>query len=845
MTGLPQPDLFGEDIDVDLAEEQEEAGGDMVVDLDPESEGLQVEHHENLAEHLDDSTLSAIGEKVVEAVQRDIESRQEWETIYADGIASLGVDRTADERTDPWPGASGATHPVLAQASVEFAARAIKELFPAGGPVKTAVLGRPTLAKDQQAKRVADYMNYQLTEQDQDYRPELQKMLAMLPLEGSSYKKVFRDPVKKLNRSEYAPAEDLIIPYGSPGLYKAPRVTHRMFKTDGEVNKLILSGLYRKVDLGIASEGGDTEGQGPSEIRETVNRTQGQQPGNATGPDGDGRFTILECYIDLDIAGFEHCTINDEGEEEPTGIVLPYVVTVEQESRKVLSIYRNWKERDELYERRLPFIEYPFWPWRGAYALGLFHLIGGLSTAATGALRALLDSAQWENMPGGLKQKGVASASGQEVRPMPGQFVEVDTNGDDIRTAIMALPTNGPSATLFQLLGFLVEAASKFATATNNVADANPNAPVGTTLALIEQGAVQFSAIHAGLHSAQRREFRLLAELNYEHLDEEVVTETHGGELIVRRDDFGAPVDVLPVSDPNIFSNLQRVTLAQTVYQMVKQDPTATPQQVRKVTKRLYEALGVPDADSILPEAQEPHRLDPVHENVRLMKGEPVKAYPGQDHKAHIYAHMTFYQVFGSVPMAGEAMTVPLAQHLMEHVADEYRTLVEQAIGAPLPEGDQDVQESVERYLSVSEAKSQGMALQQLGPIMQAIQPIIAKAAQIAQQMQAQQGQAPSDPANMLLAQAEMTKAQTEQQTKPVELQIKKQQADTQAQKVADEHTQKLAEGSTKAELDAAKTVAQTKTTVANVQVDALSKGIDPAIVGLPVEETHVDHMAL
>jgi hypothetical protein len=841
MTGLLPPgqsDLFP-DLDVELAEEQEEAGGELVVNLDPEPLVESTEHHDNLAEVLDDKILSTIGTKVVEAVQRDIESRSEWENIYADGIASLGVDRTADERTDPWPGASGAVHPVIAQASVEFAARAIKELFPAGGPVKTAVLGRATLAKEQQARRVSDYMNYQLTEQDQDYRSELQKLLAMLPLEGSSYKKIFRDPVKKINRSEYVPSEDLILPYGAPGLYKSPRVTHRMFKTDGEVNKLIHSGLYRDVDLGEPAETGDTDSQSPAQIKEIVDRTQGQQPTNAMGPDGDGRFTILECYIDLDIEGFEHC----DGDDEPTGIELPYVVTVDMASHKVLSIYRNWKERDELFERRLPFVEYPFWLWRGAYGLGLFHLIGGLSSAATGALRALLDSAQWENMPGGLKQKGVASASGQEVRPMPGQFVEVDTNGDDIRTAIMALPTNGPSAVLFQLLGFLVEAAGKFATATNDAAETSPNAPVGTTLARIEQGAVQFSAIHAGLHAAQRREFKLLAELNFEHLDDEVIAETHGGELVVRRDDFGAPVDVLPVSDPNIFSNLQRVTLAQTVYQMVMSDPTATPQMKLEAAKRLYEALNVPDYEKLLPEVPEPYRLDPVHENVRLMKGEPIKAYPGQDNGAHIMAHLMFYQVFGEVPMVGDSMTVPLAQHLMEHIADEYRMAVGKAIGAPLPEGDKDVQESVERFLSVSEAKSQAQALGELAPIMQVIAPVIQKAAQMAQQMQAQQGQVPADPANMLLAQAEMLKAQTEQQTKPIEVQVKQQTAQTQAMKAQGELQQKVAEGSTQAELDAAKTVAETKTKVAGVQVDAMSKGIDPAVVGLPVD--HVDHMAL
>ena len=834
MTGsLPFPDFDLEPEEVELAEEQEE-GGDLSVSLDEDEPAEDVDHHENLADLIDQSTVAAIGTKIVEAVQRDIESRSEWETIYADGIASLGVDRTADDRDEPWPGASGAVHPVLAQASVEFAARAIKELFPAGGPVKTAVLGRPTLAKDQQAKRVADYMNYQLTELCPEYRAELQKMLAMLPLEGSSYKKVFWDAVKRRFRSEYVPSEDLILPYGAPGLYQSPRVSHRMYKTPGEIAKLVHSGLYRDVELSIDDTG--KQGDSSAEVREIVDRTQGQEQNSASsGPDGDGRFTIYECYIDLDITGFEHCQVDEEGNEEPTGIELPYVVTVEAETHQVLAIYRNWKADDETFERRLPFVEYPFWLWRGAYALGLFHLIGGLSTAATGCLRALLDSAQWENMPGGLKQKGVNSASGQEVRPMPGQYVEIDTNGDDIRTAIMPLPTNGPSATLFQLLGFLVEAAGKFASATNVTAEANADAPVGTTMALIEQGAVQFSAIHAGLHAAQRREFKLLAELNYEHLDDETIAETHGGELIVRRDDFGAPVDVLPVSDPNIFSNLQRVTLAQTVYQMVMQDPQATPQMKAEATKRLYEALGVADVDKLLPDVKEPHRLDPVLENVRLMKGEPVEAYEGQDNQAHIMAHLMFFGLFGKVPMVGQVMTVPMAAHLMEHVADEYRVQVEQAIGAPLPEGDKDVQEGVERFLSVSEAQAQPQALAAMQPILEKIQPVIAAAAQMAQQMQAQ-GQAPTDPANMLLAQAEMKKAETEAATKPQEIAVKKQVADTQAQKIADEHQQKVVEGHTQAELTASKTIAETKTKVAGVQVEAISKGIDPATVGLPLE---------
>lgn len=832
-------------MDVEIAEEREE-GGDLVVDLGGPLKALSANHHDNLADYLDDATLQAIGNKIVDAVDRDLQSRQEWQNIYADGIASLGVDRTADDRDDPWPGASGAVHPVLAQASVEFAARAIKELFPANGPVKTAVLGKRTLAKEQQAERVSDYMNYQLTELCPEYRIELQKMLAMLPLEGSSYKKLFWDTVKRRPRSEYVPSEDLVLPYGAPGLYESPRVTHRMFKTEGEVRKLVHAGLYRDVDLGSAEESQDTSGSSPAEIKEIVDRTQGQQPGNSSDSvDGDGRFTVYECYLDLDIDGFEHCRFDDEtGEEVPTGVELPYVVTVEKDSQKVLAIYRNWKPDDEDYERRLPFVEYPFWLWRGAYALGLFHLIGGLSTSATGSLRALLDSAQWENMPGGLKQKGMNSASGQEIRPMPGQYVEVDTNGDDIRTAIMPLPTNGPSSTLFQLLGFLVEAAGKFATVTNDTSETNPNAPVGTTLARLEQGSVQFSAIHAGLHAAQRREFRLLAELNFEHLDDETIAETHGGELIVRRDDFSAPVDVLPVSDPNIFSNLQRVTLAQELYRLVTGDPTATPQQRMEATRRLMEALGAPDVDGLLPQIPEPHRLDPVLENVRLMKGEPVKAYPGQDNRAHIYAHLTFAQAFGSVPMVGQSMIPPLAQHLMEHVADEYRVLVERAIGAPLPEGDKDVQEKVEQFLSVSEAKAQPAALQQMAPLMEAVTPIIQKAAEMAQQAQ-QQPAPPSDPANMLLAQAEMKKAETEAAIKPQEVQVKQIQAQTDAQKVQDEHTQKTVQGQTKAELDAAKTIAQTKTTVANVQVDALSKGIDPAVVGLPFEEVYQDHMAM
>lgn len=839
MTGsLPFPDFDLEPEEEELAEEQEE-GGDLSVSLAEEDEedepAEDAAHHDNLAELIDSNALASIGTKVVEAVERDIESRSEWQTIYADGIASLGVDRTADDRDEPWPGASGVVHPVLAQASVEFAARAIKELFPAGGPVKTAVLGRPTLAKDQQAKRVADYMNYQLTELCPEYRSELQKMLAMLPLEGSSYKKVFWDTVKHKFRSEYVPSEDLILPYGAPGLYQSPRVSHRMFKTKGEIAKLVHSGLYREVDLSIDAEGG--QGDSIEEVREIVDRTQGQEQGNSSaGPDGDGRYTIYECYIDLDIDGFEHCQVDEDGGEEPTGIELPYVVTVEAETHKVLAIYRNWKEDDEGFERRLPFVEYPFWLWRGAYALGLFHLIGGLSAAATGSLRALLDSAQWENMPGGLKQKGVASASGQEVRPMPGQYVEVDTHGDDIRTAIMPLPTNGPSATLFQLLGFLVEAAGKFASATNVTAEANADAPVGTTMALIEQGAVQFSAIHAGLHAAQRREFKLIAELNYEHLDDETIAETHGGELIVRRDDFGAPVDVLPVSDPNIFSNLQRVTLAQTVYQMVMQDPEATPQMKAEATKRLYEALGVADVDKLLPDVKEPYRLDPVLENVRLMKGEPVEAYEGQDNWAHIMAHMMFFDLFGKVPMVGQAMTVPLATHLMEHVADEYRVTVERAIGAPLPEGDKDVQEGVERFLSVSEAEAQPMALQAMEPILAKIQPVIAAAAQIAQAMQAQ-GQVPTDPANMLLAQAEMKKAETDAANKPAELQIKQEQVQVQREKIAGERDQKVVDGATKSELDAAKTIAETKTKVAGVQVDAIAKGINPATVGLPLDE--------
>ena len=633
-------------------------GGALVRSLEEmiamEESMIQPAHDDNLAEFLDEDYLGEISSDLRASFDDDMESRSEWEETYTKGLDQLGVKY--EERSVPFEGASGVTHPLISESVTQFQAQAYKELLPAGGPVQTQVLGMQDSAREEQASRVKDFMNYQIMEVMEEFDPDMDQLLFYLPLSGSCFKKIYFDEAKQRAVAKFVPAQDLVVSYAASDLHTAARVTHVLRMDANELRKMQIAGFYRDVEVSKYEEDDD-------EVRQKIDSIQGTSKGYT-----DDVYTILEMHVDLDLDGFED--MSPDG--EPTGIALPYIVTIDEGSGKVLSIRRNFEEDAGLAKKQQYFVHYKFMPGLGFYGFGLIHMIGGLGRAATSILRQLIDAGTLANLPAGFKARGVRVRNDDEPL-QPGEWRDIDAPGGNIRDAIIPLPYKEPSATLGQLLGMLVDNGRRFVSlADQQSSNMNQEAPVGTTVALLERGMKVMSAIHKRLHYAQKNEFRVLARIFRDNLPQEYPYDVAGGDRTVMAADFDGRVDVIPVSDPNIFSMAQRVTLAQTQLQLAQSNPQV--HNLHAAFRRMYQALEVQNIDEILPPPPQPQPLDALIENARALTGELLMAFDGQDHDAHIELHVMFMKT--PIVMTSPQVMGTLMGHLQEHISKKAREMV-------------------------------------------------------------------------------------------------------------------------------------------------------------------------
>lgn len=646
--GTFEPKMMESDEGIEI--ERDEDGG-AIVDFDP-TEVIVVDEDDffrNLAEEIDDRDLSSISNELLGDYEANRSSRSEWEDTYSKGLDLLGY--TYEDRTMPFRGATGVTHPLLAEAATQFQAQAFNELLPPSGPVRTAVMGELTGEKEAQASRVKEFMNYYITNVMEDYTPEFDQMLFYLPLAGSTFKKVYYDETIDRAVSKFVPAEDLVVPYTASDLDTCPNVTQVVKMPLNDVRKRQISGFYRDIPV-LPSQAEEMDS-----ISQVMEKIEGLEPSMV-----DYDCTLLECHVDLDIPGFEE--MGEDG--EPTGIKVPYVVTISEDNGQILSVRRNYKEDDDLKRKIQYFVHYKFLPGFGFYGLGLIHTIGGLSRTATAALRQLVDAGTFSNLPAGFKARGLRVRDDDEPL-QPGEFRDVDAPGGAIRDSLMPLPFKGPDQTLFQLLGFVVEAGQRFATITDmKVGDGNQQAAVGTTVAMLEQGSRVMSAVHKRLHYAMRKEFKILSRIMSEYLPQEYPYSVEGGDRSVMATDFDDRVDVVPVSNPNVFSQAQRIALAQSQLESAMQAPQM--HDMHEAYRRVYEALGVRDIDKLLipPSSADPVPKDPAQENIDALSDTQLKAFEGQDHDAHMMAHLSFASsgLVGQNPLVATA----LQKHVLEHV---------------------------------------------------------------------------------------------------------------------------------------------------------------------------------
>ena len=651
-------------LDIEIMAEDD---GGVVIDFDPQDQrGKNDDFYANLAEEMPDRELGRIAGELLGEFDANKASRQEWEDAYANGLELLGF--SYEERTQPFRGATGVTHPLLAEAATQFQAQAFNELLPASGPVRTAIIGSETREKQQQSDRVRQFMNYYITNVMEEYTPELDQMLFYLPLAGSTFKKIYYDETMDRAVSKFVPVEQLVVPYETSDLETCPNITQVLRMPLNDLRKKQVAGFYLDMDVLPAQSDLGT-------VTSEIERIDGVSPSQI-----DYDCTLLECHVDLDLEGYE----DTDEEGEPTGIKVPYVVTISQDNGQILSIRRNYREDDENKKKIQYFVHYKFLPGFGFYGLGLIHTIGGLSRTATAALRQLIDAGTLSNLPAGFKARGLRIRDDDDPL-QPGEFRDVDAPGGAIRDSLMPLPFKGPDQTLFNLLGFVVDAGRRFATITDmKVGDGNDQAAVGTTLALIEQGSRVMSAVHKRLHYAMRLEFKILSRVMAESLPPEYPYAVEGAESAVKQTDFDDRVDVLPVSDPNVFSQAQRITLAQTKLQLAGAAPEM--HNMHEVYRDMYDALGVKDVDRIMRRIpdEEPTPKDPAQENIDAMDMIPLKAFEGQEHQAHIMAHM----VFGSTPMVAgmPAMAMALQKHIMEHVQIAAQERAMQTMAQQMPQ---------------------------------------------------------------------------------------------------------------------------------------------------------------
>jgi len=643
-------DLYSEEIEVieeptDITEEED---GSVVLGFEEMvQEELLADQDANLAELLDERDLMDISSELIDYYEDDKTSRDEWEDAYRSGLDLLGVKY--EDREEPFRGSSGVTHPVIAEAVTQFQAQAYKELLPASGPVRTLILGAITPEIEAQSQRVSDFMNYQITNVMEEFDPEMDRLLFYLPLAGSAFKKTYFDDILDRAVSRFVAADDLVVPYNATDLYSASRITHVTRMSENSVRKFQAAGFYRDIELQ------------PYETEDELRSKERELMGISKTSDSDD-CTLLEMHIDLDLEGFEHKNPLDG---EMTGIKLPYIVTLDEGSSKILSIRRNWAENDEYYKKIQYFTHYKFLPGLGFYGFGLLHMIGGLGRSATSILRQLIDAGTLANLPAGFKARGIRIRDADEPLS-PGEFRDIDVPGGALRDSILPLPYKEPSATLTQLLGFVVDAGRRFAAIADlQVGDGNQGAAVGTTVALLERGSKVMSAIHKRMHYAQKQEFKMLARIFAESLPPMYPYNVHGADASIKQADFDDRIDVMPVSDPNIFSMSQRLALAQTQLELAQTNPQM--HNMYEAYKRIYEAIGVQNIEAVLPPPTVPQPVDPGIENARSVIQEMLQVFPTQDHDAHIQAHIAFMMT--PIPSTTPAIFGLLQAHLCEHIA--------------------------------------------------------------------------------------------------------------------------------------------------------------------------------
>jgi hypothetical protein len=734
-------ELMGEpDIEIEIEDPESVSikAGDLEIVIDPDAEGP--DFYNNIAEDIDESELQSLGAELLAYVQDDLDSRKDWEKTYKEGLVLLGLKY--EERTEPWDGACGVFHPMITEAVVRFQSETIMETFPAQGPVKTKIIGKDTRKKEEAAARVKEDMNYELTERMPEFRMEHERMLWNLPATGSAFKKVYFDPSLQRQTSVFVPAEDIIVAYGTVSMESAERVTHRMYKTSNEIRKLQVAGFYRDIELGE-----------PSKLKNELQEKKDKESGMSSI--NDDRYALYEIHANLDLPGYE-----DMEDDEPTGIAIPYVITVLDGTNDILSIRRNYYEDDDTKKRRDHFVHYVYIPGFGFYGFGLFHLIGGFAKSATSIMRQLVDAGTLSNLPGGLKSRGLR-IKGDDTPIAPGEFRDVDVGAGALRDNILPLPYKEPSATLYQLLGTIVEEGRRFAaTADMKISDMSAQAPVGTTLALLERMLKVMSAVQARVHYAFKHELKLLSAIIRDYTDDDYDYDPASGPRVAKRADYDM-VEIIPVSDPNAATMSQRVVQYQAVIQLAQMAPQVY--DIPALHRQMLEVLGIRNANKLVPLEDDQTPKDPITENMNALKLKPMKAFMYQDHAAHIQTHMNMMNdpavaaLIGQNPQAS-LIVGALQAHIAEHLGYQYRRQVQDAIGTPLPGPEEKIPEAME--VQISKMVAEGSQI------------VLAQSLQAKAQQQALQNA--QDPIMM----AEMQKLQIQQAE--VQRKAQKDQADTQ-----------------------------------------------------------------
>ena len=788
-TGIDAAGAMEEPIEIEIVDPESVSirAGDMEIDIEKGEPSID-DFDANLAEYLPAGEIASMVGDLDSDVDNDKNSRKEWEKAYVAGLKLLGLQ--IEERTEPWDGASGVFHPMITEAVVRFQSETITETFPAQGPVRTKIMGKETPEKKEAAVRVQEDMNFQLTEVMQEFRPEHERMLWSLPATGSAFKKVYFDPNLGRQTSVFIPAEDILLPYGTSDIQTCYRVTHVMRKTENEIIKLQQSGFYCDVDIGT-----------PDKAIDEINKAKDKETGFADL--NDERFTLCESHVDLVIKGDPLCVKDDDG--EPSGVAIPYVVTYLRGTNTVLAIRRNWNEGDDLHLKRQHFVHYQYIPGFGAYGFGLFHLIGGFANSATSLMRQLIDAGTLSNLPGGLKSRGLR-IKGDDTPIAPGEFRDVDVGSGSIRDNILPLPYKEPSQVLMALLGNIVEEGRRFAaTADMKVSDMGANAPVGSTLALLERQLKVMTAVQARVHFALKQELQLLATIIRDFTDDEYTYEPDGeAGPRAKKGDY-RHVDILPVSDPNAATLSQRVVQYQAVIQLAASAPDIY--DLPKLHRGMLEVLGIKNADKLVPLDEDQKPTDPVSENQNVLKGKPVKAFQYQDHQAHIQVHMSamqdpvLMQLIGQNPRA-QAMQAAMMAHIAEHAGFAYRQKIEQQLGMPLPPEGEQLPPQIEIALSAMMAQAAQQVLQ-------------TNQAQAAQQQAQQQQQ---DPVLQL--------QQQELQIKQGELALKEKKIQLDAAYKTDELELKQQELDAKMELDGFKAGQQAQQAEKKLQADQEREGV-------------------